>query len=252
MRQKVSDYIADFLVHNGITDMFTVVGGGAMHLNDSFGHHPGLRVTYNHHEQASAIAAEAYARVDNKIAAVCVTTGPGATNAITGVAGAWMDSIPMLVFSGQARYATTVYASGLKLRTRGVQEFDITGSVRNMTKYCVLVTDPTQIRYHLEKALYLAQTGRPGPCWLDLPLDIQSAMIETETLESFTPDPVEKQPVADDVLEDVIDRIKKAERPVIFVGNGVRLAGAHAQFMELVSRLNVPVVNGMSSVDAIA
>ncbi|MBQ2896355.1 MAG: thiamine pyrophosphate-binding protein, partial [Oscillospiraceae bacterium] len=112
MKQKVSDYIADFLVRNGITDVFSVVGGGAMHMNDSFGHHPRLHVTYNHHEQASAIAAEAYARVDNRIAAVCVTTGPGATNAITGVAGAWMDSIPMLVFSGQARYATTIYASG--------------------------------------------------------------------------------------------------------------------------------------------
>lgn len=252
MKQKVSDYIADFLVNNGITDMFSVVGGGAMHLNDSFGHHPGLRVTYNHHEQGSAIAAEAYARVNNRIAAVCVTTGPGATNAITGVAGAWMDSIPMLVFSGQARYATTVYASGLKLRTRGVQEFDITGSVANMTKYCALVTDPAKIRYHLEKSLYLATSGRPGPCWLDLPLDIQSAIIETDTLEGFAPDPVEAVPVEDAVLEDVICRIRKAERPVIFVGNGVRLAGAHEKFLELVSRLNVPVVNGMSSVDAIA
>lgn len=252
MKQKVSDYIADFLVRNGITDMFSVVGGGAMHLNDSFGHHPGLHITYNHHEQASAIAAEAYARVDNRIAAVCVTTGPGATNAITGVAGAWMDSIPMLVFSGQARYATTVYASGLKLRTRGVQEFDITGSVGNMTKYCALVTDPTKLRYHLEKSLYLAKSGRPGPCWLDIPLDIQSATVETDELAGFTPDPAVEKPVADAVLEDVLDRIRKAERPVIFVGNGVRLAGAHKKFLELVSRLNVPVVNGMSSVDAMA
>ena len=132
MKQRVSDFIADFLVNNGITDCFTVTGGGAMYLNDSFGHNPKMSCTYNHNEQASAMAAEAYARIDNKIALVCVTTGPGATNAITGVAGGWMDSIPMLVISGQARYATTVYASGLKLRTRGVQEFDIIGSVENM------------------------------------------------------------------------------------------------------------------------
>ena len=252
MKQKVSDYIADFLVSHGITDMFSVVGGGAMHLNDSFGHHPGLHVTYNHHEQGSAIAAEAYARVNNKIAAVRVTSGPGATNAITGVAGGWMDSIPMLIFSGQARYATTVYASGLNLRTRGVQEFDIIGSVSNMTKYCALVHDAADIRYCLEKALYLAMSGRPGPCWLDIPLDIQGAVIETEDLRAFSPEPPQEAPVSREVLLDVIARIRRSERPVLFVGNGIRLAGAHPQFLELVSRLNIPVVNGMSSVDAIA
>ena len=134
MKQRVSDYIADFLSSHGVTDIFTVTGGGAMYLNDSFGHHPKLHCTYNHHEQACAMAAEAYARLDNKIAAVCVTSGPGATNAITGVLCAWMDSIPMLIISGQVRYATTVYASGLKLRSRGFQEFDIVGSVANMTK----------------------------------------------------------------------------------------------------------------------
>ncbi|MDY3225969.1 MAG: thiamine pyrophosphate-binding protein [Candidatus Faecousia sp.] len=252
MKQKVSDYIADFLVNNGITDLFSVVGGGAMHLNDSFGHHPGLHVTYNHHEQGSAIAAEAYARVNNRIAAVCVTSGPGATNAITGVVGGWMDSIPMLIFSGQARYATTVYASGLRLRTRGVQEFDITGSVHNMTKYCALVRDASDIRYCLEKALYLAKHGRPGPCWLDIPLDVQGAVIETDGLHGFVPDRKPETPVKREVLLDVISRIRKAERPVLFVGNGVRLAGAHEQFLKLVDRLNIPVVNGMSSVDAIA
>ena len=204
MKQRVSDYIADFLVNNGITDVFTVTGGGAMYLNDSFGHHSGLCCTYNHHEQASAMAAEAYARIDNRIAAVCVTTGPGATNAITGVVGGWMDSIPMLVFSGQARYATTIHASGLKLRTRGIQEFDIIGSVSNMTKYCELVDDPMRIRFVLEKALFYAVEGRPGPCWLDIPLDMQGAVVETDELVGFDrPDQTDYVP--DSVISAVLD-----------------------------------------------
>lgn len=251
MKQRLSDYISDFLVAHGISDVFTVTGGGAMYLNDAFGHNPGLHCIYNHHEQAAAMAAEAYARIDNKIAAVCVTTGPGATNAITGAVCGWMDSIPMLIFSGQARYATTVYSSGLKLRTRGVQEFDIIGSVKNMTKYCALVKDPNNIRTVLEKALYEAQNGRPGPCWLDIPLDVQGAIIDTEELEPFIP-PEEKKNIQEDTAKLIIGKIQKAERPVLFAGNGIRLAGAHKAFIELVDKLNIPVVTGMSSVDAIA
>lgn len=250
MKQRVSDYIADFLVSHNIKDVFTVTGGGAMYLNDSFGHHPHLHCTYNHNEQASSMAAEAYARIDNRIAALCVTTGPGATNAITGVAGGWMDSIPMLVFSGQARYATTVYASGLRLRTRGVQEFDIIGSVQNMTKFCEVVKEPSEIRYVLEKAFFLATTGRPGPCWLDIPLDVQGATIETDDLKGYTPE-YEKPQITNETVQEIIRRIRAAERPVMFVGNGVRLAGAHEVFLELVERLNIPVVTGMSSIDAI-
>ncbi|WP_024860080.1 thiamine pyrophosphate-binding protein [Ruminococcus flavefaciens] len=250
MKQRVSDYIADFLVSHDIRDVFTVTGGGAMYLNDSFGHHPHLHCTYNHNEQASSMAAEAYARIDNRIAAVCVTTGPGATNAITGVAGGWMDSIPMLVFSGQARYATTVYASGLKLRTRGVQEFDIIGSVQNMTKYCELVKNASDIRYVLEKAYHIATTGRPGPCWLDIPMDVQGAIIETDELQGYTPDD-NADMISADTVSEIIRRIKSAERPVLFVGNGVRLAGAHEEFLKLVEKLNIPVVTGMSSIDAI-
>jgi len=251
MKQRVSDYIADFLADHGITDVFTVTGGGAMYLNDSFGHHPRLHCIYNHHEQASAMAAEAYARIDNRIAAVCVTTGPGATNAITGVVCGWMDSIPMLIISGQARYATTVYASGLNLRTRGVQEFDIIGSVGNMTKYCRLIKDPKKIRYELEKALHIASAGRPGPCWLDIPLDVQGATVETDELQGFLAEDRKEEP-RDELVEEIIGRIKAADRPVLFAGNGVRLAGAHKAFLELADKLNIPVVTGMSSVDAIS
>ena len=159
MRMKVSNYIAKLLVQNGITDVFMITGGGAMHLDDGLGHEPGLHCVYNHHEQACAIAAESYARIHNRIAAVCVTTGPGGTNAITGVVGGWLDSIPMLVISGQVRYDVTARSTGLGIRAFGDQEYDICKSVEPMTKYCEMVIDPKRIRYAVEKALYLAQTG---------------------------------------------------------------------------------------------
>ncbi|MCH1981364.1 thiamine pyrophosphate-binding protein [Ruminococcus sp. OA3] len=253
MKKKVSDYIADTIADSGVCDVFTVTGGGAMHLNDSFGHHGRLRCTYHHHEQASAMAAEAYARVDNRMAAVCVTSGPGATNAITGVLCAWTDSIPMLVFSGQVRYATTVRSTGLALRTMGVQEYDIVQSVAPMTKYAVMVTDAKDIRYHLERAMYLAVSGRPGPVWLDLPLDVQGAVVQTDELRGYDPSEDAGQQcgkVSRRTAKKILDKIRQSSRPVLFVGNGVRLAGAMDSFHELAGRLGVPVVTGMSSVDA--
>ena len=190
MKQRLADYVADFLAAHGVTDVFSVVGGGAMHLNDALGHHPALHVTYNHHEQASAIAAEAYARIDNKIAALCVTTGPGGTNALTGVVGGWLDSIPMFVISGQVRYDTTAryaaqFTDGLPLRAVGDQEYDITKSVAPMTKYATMLEDPNQIRYVLEKAWHLATTGRPGPVWIDIPVNYQGGYIETDSLPGY-------------------------------------------------------------------
>ena len=253
MKQKVSDYIADYIAEWGIRDVFTVTGGGAMHMNDAFGHHPKLHCTYQHHEQACAMAAEAYARMDNRMAAVCVTTGPGATNAITGVLGCWMDSIPMLVFSGQARYATTVAASGLKLRSMGVQECNIVPVVTSITKYAQMIIHPEDIRYHLEKALYMAVNGRPGPVWLDIPLDVQGAVIDTEKLRGYDPqeNPKEKPAeISQDIIQQILDKIEKSRRPVLFPGNGVRLAGAMDDFQKLVNILGVPVITGMSSVDA--
>lgn len=162
-----------------------------MHLNDALGHQEGLTCLYNHHEQACAIAAECYARVQGRIAAVCVTTGPGGTNAITGVVGGWLDSIPMLVLSGQVRYDTTARWSGVGIRAMGDQEFDITKAIDCMTKYSEMVIDPMRIRYCLEKAIYLAYSGRPGPAWLDIPLNVQGAYIETEELIGFSPEDYE-------------------------------------------------------------
>ena len=193
MRIKVSNYISDFLVRHGISHVFTVTGGGAMHLNDALGHQEGLTCIYNHHEQACAIAAESYARIHNKIAAVCVTTGPGGSNAITGVLGGYLDSIPMLILSGQVRYDTTARSTGLQIRAMGDQEFDIVKAIGCMTKYSEMVVDAKRIRYCLEKALFIAQHGRPGPCWLDIPLNIQGGYIETDHLEGYAPKEYEKE-----------------------------------------------------------
>ena len=255
MKIRLADYVADFLVSNGITNCFTVTGGGAMHLNDALGHKEGLKCLYNHHEQACAIAAEAYARINNKIAAVCVTTGPGGTNAITVVIGGWLDSVPMLIISGQVRYDTSKRGMGLDIRAGGDQEFDITRAVECMTKYCEMIEDPKRIRYALEKSLYLATHGRPGPCWIDIPVNFQGCFIETDELVGFCPDEEENDiaPKTDLATVDaIIEKIKSAERPVLYAGNGVRLSGGFESFEKVVRRLNIPVVTGWDNIDMMA
>ena len=280
MKKRLSDYIADRLVEAGICQVFTVTGGGAMHLNDALGHKEGLHCLYNHHEQASAMAAEAYARIHNRIAALCVTTGPGGTNAITGVVGGWLDSIPMLVLSGQVRYDTTARWSGVGIRAMGDQEFDICKSIDCMTKYSEMVIDPERIRFCLEKALYLSQSGRPGPCWLDIPLNVQSAQIVTEALVGFDPAAYEAggtgwgtkeaqdshgipgdfvgkgekrqvlpPPVSRETAMAVIEKIRAAQRPVINAGNGIRIGKAFDVFERVMNKLGVPVITGWDSED---
>lgn len=256
---RLADYVADFLASRGITDCFTVVGGGAMHLNDAFGHHPAIHCTYNHHEQACAIAAEAYARLDNRMAAVCVTTGPGGTNAITGVVGAWLDSIPMFVVSGQVRYDTTAryaqrFTDGLPLRAVGDQEFDITKAVGCMCKYAAMLEDPADIRYMLEKAWHLAVTGRPGPVWVDIPVNFQGSYIETDGLRGYDPaeDEGELPPVLNErIVDEVLQKLEGAKRPVIYAGGGIRISGGFQAFRTAVERLGVPVVTYWNSVDLI-
>jgi acetolactate synthase len=253
MRQKVSDYIADFLAERDITQIFTVVGGGAMHLNHSFGHHPRLRCLYNHHEQASAMAAECYARVHGQIAVVCVTSGPGALNALNGVVGGYQDSIPMLVISGQAKRDLCIHGCGGKIRSIGGQEVDIVPAVRqNMTKYAVTVMEPERIRYELEKALYLARDGRPGPSWLDIPLDVQGAFVETDNLEGYAPPPAHTETDAAEAAQQVLVRLRQAERPVLYAGNGIRWAGGMELFRRLCGALDIPVVTCWDSIDLIA
>ncbi len=252
MKMKVSNYIAKRLVEYGITQVFTVTGGGAMHLNDALGHEKGLHCLYQHHEQACAIAAESYARIHNKIGVVCVTTGPGGTNAITGVLGGWLDSIPMLILSGQVRYDTTARWSGVGIRAMGDQEFDITKAIGCMTKYSEMVIRPSDIRYCLEKAVWLAYTGRPGPTWLDIPVDVQGAYIDTDQLPGFDPSEYRAAlppKVTETTAKEIIEKIRHARRPVLNAGNGIRIAGAYPVFARVVKKLGIPVVTGWNSQD---
>lgn len=259
MKQRLADYVADFLVNHGIKDCFMVTGGGAMHLNDALGHKEGLKCTFNHHEQACAIAAEAYARVNNRMAALCVTTGPGGTNAITGVLGGWLDSVPMFVISGQVRYDTTArymsqFTEGLPLRAVGDQEYDITKSVEHMCKYAVMIEDPKEIRYALERGFYLATTGRRGPVWIDIPVNYQGCTIETDELRGY--DPAEDKecrpaPVSEEKVKEIIEKIRVAARPVLYAGNGIRLSEGYEAFRKAADRLGIPVVTCWDSIDAI-
>ncbi|MBA4686407.1 MAG: thiamine pyrophosphate-binding protein [Candidatus Galacturonibacter soehngenii] len=252
MKIKLSKYIADFLVENGIKDIFTVTGGGAMHLNDAFGHKEGLRCVYNHHEQACAIAAEGYTRLSGNLSAVCVTSGPGGTNAITGVLGGWLDSIPMFIISGQVKRETTIWSTDVPLRQLGDQEFNIVDVAKTMTKYAYMITEPTEIRYHLEKALFLSKSGRPGPVWIDIPLDVQAAIIETDELKGFNEAElcVKENPIYDlSKTQEILERIKQAKRPVILAGTGIRIAGGYEEFLACVDKLGIPVVTAWNAHD---
>lgn len=253
MKVRVSDYIAQFFAEHNIKTIFTVVGGGAMYLNDSFGHHPLLRCVYNHHEQASSMAAEAYYRVHNEMAGLCVTSGPGAINALNGVAGAYQDSIPMIVISGQCKSTLTVRKNGLTLRTLGPQEFDIVPALGSFTKYAEMILDASNIRYCLEKAFYMAQNGRPGPCWLDIPVDIQGSYIDTDMLKGFTAD-VAEAVSANRIQREAdlaIERLKHAKRPIIYAGNGIRIAQGAETLLEFSEKTNIPVVTCWDSIDLI-
>jgi acetolactate synthase-1/2/3 large subunit len=254
MKIKVSDLVANILVEHGIRHVFMLTGGGAMHLNNSLGKHKDLRCIFSHHEQTCATAAESYARYSNRMAAVNVTSGPGGTNAITGVLGAWLDSVPMLIISGQVRYDTTVASSGLNLRQLGDQEIEIVKSVSNMTKYAVMVTEANSIAYHLEKAIYLAKSGRPGPCWVDIPMNIQGSQVDEKDLTHFDlkKDGVSDSPANLDLLvKDVLERITSAKRPVIYAGTAIRSSGSAQQFLNLVEKLEIPVVSAWNAHDII-
>lgn len=253
---KVSDFIFRHLVekHN-IEHCFLVTGGGAMHLNDSIGHTDGLKYICNHHEQASAIAGEGYYRTKGQLCVTNVTTGPGGTNAITGVLGQYLDSIPGLYISGQIKTATfkNTYPY-LNLRQLGDQEADIVAMVKPITKYAKTVVNPLDIKYELDKAIAIALDGRPGPVWLDIPLDVQGAMVDESKLREFDRselvDPVKHELVDKQIIQ-LIERIKSAKSPVIYVGNGVRLAKKEKEFIELAELLNIPVVTAISGSDII-
>ena len=243
MKKRVADIIMDTLVELGVTDCFAVVGGGAMHLDNALLVCEDMHKYFNHHEQACAMAAEAYAKACGKMAAVCVTSGPGATNTLTGVMGAWQDSIPMFVLSGQVRYEISVPKSGLNLRYRGIQEYQIVPVVQHMTKYAKMITDPKSIKAEVIKAYRIAMNGRKGPVWLDIPQDIQNAMVEEEELLQAT----ENNSIGvlhSSIIKEVYHCIQNAERPCILAGSGIISAWVRDEFEKLVDKLGIPVIGG--------
>ena len=251
---RVADYIAECLVTHGIKHVFTVTGGGAMHLNDAFSRNKALHPVCLHHEQACGMAAEAYCRLSGRLAAVNVTTGPGGINALNGVHGAYTDSIGMVVISGQVKRETMVGSYGLPLRQLGDQEVDIISMVQGITKFATVLRVAEDVRYVMEKALYLASSGRPGPVWVDVPMDIQGANIDPTTLRGFTPEQegflqgaalLEK-------IQEIARILADAKRPVIMPGTGVRISGAHADFLALVNLTKFPVATAFNAHDVLA
>jgi acetolactate synthase-1/2/3 large subunit len=252
--KRVADVIADILADHGIEHVFMVTGGGAMHLNDALGGHPKLKYVSCHHEQTCSMAADSYFRMNRKLACVNVTTGPGATNAITGIFGAWTDSIGMVVISGQVKWETLVRSTNLSLRQLGDQEVDIIKMVEGITKYSVIIKEPASIRYHIEKAIYLASHGRPGPVWIDVPIDIQASLVDSDKLEGFdsVKEGFEKaQTNLHSLVEEVLNKIAQAERPVIMVGGGIRVSGTHDKFLRFAEKLGIPVTTCWNAHDVI-
>ena len=247
---RVSDYIATFISDRlGVKDIFMLSGAGSMHLTDGVACNPKLRAICVHHEQSASMALEAYARTNENFGVGYFSTGPAALNALTGLGGAWQDTVPCLFISGQVKRSTCTHTEGVKgLRQFGVQELDIIPVVSSLCKYAVHLTQPDMVRYELEKAVSIARSGRPGPVWIDIPMDVQAAKIDPETLPSYTT--AAQSPVASDtVFDELRDLFMKSERPVIIAGRGIRLAGARAVLQTLASEFNVPVVTPYLGID---
>ena len=243
---RVTDYIAKRLYQEGVKDVFMVSGGGAMYLSDGLAMHPKLNAVCNHHEQASAMAAVGYAKYSENLGVAYLSTGCGSTNALTGLLTAWQDNVPCVFVSGQVKKKETVRNSGLKLRQIGTQEADIISIVESITKYSVMVNEPNEIAYHLEKAIYLAKSGRPGPVWLDIPMDVQGAKIEENNLKKFDKKEL-KQDYTEvpnkDELQLLAKMLKESKRPVIIAGQGIRLAKAIPEFRQFIDKYKIPVVS---------
>ncbi len=248
---RVADYITKFIYDLGIKHIFLVTGGGAMHLNDAIAKNQELKYICCHHEQAVAMAADAYSRITENFGVGCVTSGPGATNAITGIINAWQDSTSCMIISGQSKKKETIGASGIKgLRQFGALEVDIISMINSITKYSAMITEPEKIRYHLEKAVYTAKTGRPGPVWLDIPLDIQGALIDPTKLEEFI---APKQKIWDtkEKIDTLVKLIKKSKRPLIIAGAGIRHARAIPELMHFIEKFKIPIVTALLGRDII-
>ena len=250
---KLSDYVMQFIAKQGVGHIFYLPGGGAMHLVDSLGKRKDLEIVCCLHEQAVAVAAESYAMHTNNFGVSIVTTGPGGTNAITGVCAAWIDSVPCLFVSGQVKRSDLMKGKGI--RQLGIQEADIVTLVNSITKYAVTVMDPTSIRYHLEKAMYLAQNGRPGPVWIDIPLDVQGSIIDEAALEGFNPAEFKEKKSNNTFVKNAVKKIirflNKSERPVIIAGDGIKIAKSKELFLDIIKKLDIPVIPTWKAMDII-
>jgi acetolactate synthase I/II/III large subunit len=260
---RVADYIAQLLGDADIDQVFMVTGGGAMHLNDAFGREKRFNIMFCHHEQTCSMAAESYGRLTNRPAVVSVTSGPGGINALNGVFGAYVDSIPMLVISGQVKRETLVSSQALPLRQLGDQEVDIAAMAGPVCKATVLLHDPMNTRFEIERAIWLSRAGRPGPVWVDVPIDVQAATVHPEAQRGFEPHvegdaamlPAERNPQSgaglEGLLELALQRLGSSERPVVLVGAGVRLSGAHDRFLRVIEKLGIAVTTGWNAHDAL-
>ena len=256
---KLSDYIFDFMSNEGMDTIFSVSGGAAAHLLNSVAERDDFKYVCSYHEQACSMAAESYGRLMNKPACVLVTNGPGSTNAITGVSGAYGESIPMIVISGQVPTGQSLGSlpDDIKLRQLGVQECDIIDVVKSMTKYAVQVTNPNDIKYHLEKAYHEATTGRMGPVWLDIPLDIQNAQIDIDELIGYDESVEEYWDLTysvtdEDDMNEIIESISKSKKPIMVVGNGVHLSKTEKKFLKLKDELGIPIVATWTAKDLVS
>ena len=245
---KVSDYIIDFLVKQGVKDCFMLVGGGAMHLNDSAGSHPGMNYVCCLHEQACAMAAESYARCKRDLGVAIVTTGPGVTNTVTAIGAAWIESTPLFVISGQVKRADSLENTGV--RSMGVQELEVIPIVESITKYAVKLKDPQMVRYELEKCVAIARQGRPGPVLLDVPLDVQASFVEEDSLVSYN-DEYKKPVIKAETLDEVVKLLETAKRPVFYGGGGVYMSNASDAFVQLAEKYNIPVMTTWNGIDII-
>ncbi len=250
---RVTDYIFKYLADYGVKHVFLVTGGGAMHLNDALKNENRIKYFCTYHEQGAAIAAEGYARAKGSLAVVNVSSGPAVTNALTGVIGQWLDSVPVLYLSGQVKYETTTGSdpNNLSLRQLGDQEINVIEMVKGVTKYAKMITEPQSIKQELDKAVNLATTGRPGPVWLDIPLNVQGALIDEKSLSSEKINN-SSPTIEDDTVSSVINEIKKAKRPIFVAGHGIRIAKAEKEFIKLVDSLKIPVLSTFNGMDLIS
>jgi len=250
---RVSDYIADFLVEKAVKHVFTIPGGGCIHLNDAIARQDSIEVIANHHEQACALAAEGYARLKGELGVCIVTSGPGGSNAWTGTLCSYQDSVPVMVISGNVNRNLTTDYTGLDLRQLGDQEFNVVKTVKNFTKYAIQVNDPLTIRYHLERAYYEALNGRLGPVWLDIPLDVQSAQIDPTQLACYDLNEAASTcTLSQQDVDVILDRLSKSEKPLLIVGHGVRLSKSVELLDLILQRYKIPVVTSFNGNDAVS